>query len=67
MKEESSETSSQSEVDVLAGIKKQRTVVFSTDKDNAKLGYYKKVISGEVIFTPKNITALSPRSWTART
>ena len=54
VKEESSETSSQSEVDVLAGIKKQRTVVFSTDKDNAKLGYYKKVISGEVIFTPKN-------------
>lgn len=54
VKEESSETSSQSEVDVLAGIKKQRMIAFSTEKESAKLGYHKKVINGEVIFTPKN-------------
>ena len=53
VKEESSETSSQSEVDVLAGIKKQRMLAIATEKENAKLGYSKKVINGEVIFTPK--------------
>ena len=47
--EELSESSSQSDVDVLAGIQKRRTMAL----DIQKTGYQKKVINGEVIFTPK--------------
>ena len=47
--EEPSESSSQSDVDVLAGIQKRRTMAL----DIQKTGYQKKVINGEVIFTPK--------------
>ena len=54
VKEDSSETSSQSEVDVLAGIKKKGMMVLSSDKEKEKLGYFKKVINGEVIFTKKS-------------
>ena len=54
VKEESSETSSQSDIDVLAGIRKREMNILSSDKDKEKLGYYKKIINGEVIFTPKN-------------
>ena len=54
VKEDSSETSSQSEVDVLAGIKKKGMIVLSSDKDNEKLGYHKNVINSEVIFTKKS-------------
>jgi len=49
VKEDSSETSSQSDVDVLAGIKRQATMTFT----GAKSGYNKQIINGEVIFTPK--------------
>ena len=49
IKEESSEASSQSEVDILGGIQK-----FGISEQKYKnLGYSKKVINGEVIFTPK--------------
>ena len=54
VKEESSETSSQSDIDVLAGIRKKGLNIISYDKDNKNSGYYKKIINGEVIFTPKN-------------
>ena len=54
VKEETSESSSQSDVDVLAGIKKKGLLAFSSFKDNEKSGYYKKIINGEVIFTPKS-------------
>ena len=49
VKEDSSETSSQSDVDVLAGIKRQGTMTIT----GAKSGYNKQIINGEVIFTPK--------------
>ena len=49
VKEDSSETSSQSDVDVLAGIKRQATMTIT----GAKSGYNKQIINGEVIFTPK--------------
>ena len=49
VKEESSETSSQSDVDVLAGIQKKRTMSIT----GMKSGYNKQIINGEVIFTPK--------------
>ena len=54
VKEETSESSSQSDVDVLAGIKKKGLLAFASFKDNDKSGYYKKIINGEVIFTPKS-------------
>ena len=53
VKEESSETSSQSDVDVLAAIKKQGMLNYAGKLDSKSSGYYKKVINGEVIFTPK--------------
>ena len=52
IKEDSSETSSQSEVDVLAGIKKKMTL--ATEKQLSSSGFSKKVVNGEVIFTPRN-------------
>jgi len=54
VKEESSEASSQSDVDVLAGIKKKGILAFASGKDIEQSGYYRKVINGEVIFTPKS-------------
>ena len=50
IKEDSSITSSQSEVDVLAGIKKK----IATEKQLSSSGFSKKVVNWEVIFTPIN-------------
>ena len=54
--EESEDCSSQSEIDVLAGIRNRRIMMFSGDGQlkNSNYGYQKKEISGEVIFTPKS-------------
>ena len=54
--EESEESSSQSEIDVLAGIRNRRIAMFSGDGQlkETNYGYEKKEISGEVIFTPKS-------------
>ena len=49
--EESSETSSQSDIDVLAAIKRQKTMGISSQIEGG--GYHKQIINGEVIFTPK--------------
>lgn len=56
VKEESEESSSQSEIDVLAGIRNRRIAMFSGDGQlkETNYGYEKKEISGEVIFTPKS-------------
>ena len=54
VKEESSETSSQSEVDVLAGIKKKKMLAISSGKGLSTFGFKKNVLKGEVIFSPKN-------------
>ena len=54
VKDESSETSSQSEVDILGGIKKQQMLSVSSRRELATSGFKKKLINGEVIFTPKN-------------
>ena len=54
VKEEASETSSQSDVDVLAGIKRQSTIAISSGKVVSSAGFSKKVLNGEVIFTPNN-------------
>ena len=53
VKEDSSETSSQSDIDVLAAIKRQKMMGFSSEIEGGQSGYYKQVINGEVIFTPK--------------
>ena len=53
VKEESSETSSQSDIDVLAAIQRQKTMGISSQIEGGKIGYTKQVINGEVIFTPK--------------
>ena len=53
VKEDSSETSSQSDIDVLAAIQRQKTMGFSSEVEGGKIGYHKQVINGEVIFTPK--------------
>ena len=54
VKEESSETSSQSDVDILAGIKKKKMLAISSGKGLSTSGFNKKIINGEVIFSPKN-------------
>ena len=54
VKEDSSETSSQSDVDVLSGIKKKKMLMISSGKELTNSGFNKKVINGEVIFTPRN-------------
>ena len=51
--EDSSETSSQSDIDVLAAIKKHKTMAFSSGIESGSIGYHKQIINGEVIFTPK--------------
>jgi hypothetical protein len=53
VKEESSETSSQSDIDVLAAIQRQKTMGISSQIEGGKIGYTKQIINGEVIFTPK--------------
>jgi hypothetical protein len=54
--EESEESSSQSEIDVLAGIRNRKIMMSSGEEQLKKsnYGYEKKEINGEVIFTPKS-------------
>ena len=54
VKEESSETSSLSDIDILAGITRQGMMTISAEKNIKNMGYSKKVINGEVIFTKKS-------------
>ena len=53
VKEDSSEASSQSEVDVLSGIKKQAMLSVASRRELTSSGFKKKILNGEVIFTPK--------------
>ena len=53
VKEDTSETSSQSDVDILEGIKKQKIIGFTSDKEKTISGFKKKFLKSEVIFTPK--------------
>ena len=54
--EESEESSSQSEIDVLAGIRNRKIMMSYGDEQlkNSNYGYEKKEINGQVIFTPKS-------------
>ena len=54
VKEESSEASSQSDIDILGGIKKKGMLSFVSSGEAKNMGYHRKVINGEVIFTPKS-------------
>ena len=53
IKDDLSETSEQSDVDVLGGIQMRRTTAYSTGRLSSSSGYKTDVLSGEVIFTPK--------------
>ena len=53
IKEDLSETSEQSDVDVLEGIQTRRTIAFSSGRLSSSSGYKKEIIEGKVIFTPK--------------
>ena len=56
MKESESETSSLSEIDVLAGIRNRSLIgLGGADQELLKLnGYETKILNGEVVFTSKN-------------
>ena len=56
MKESESETSSLSEIDVLAGIRNRSVIgLGGAEQELLKLtGYETKVLNGEVVFTSKN-------------
>ena len=53
IKDDISETSEQSDVDVLEGIQMRRTIAYSSGRLSSSSGYRKNILNGEVIFTPK--------------
>ena len=59
VKEDSSETSEQSEIDILEGINIQRMMTLTKKRENSMAGFKKKLINGEVIFTPKGNLSLN--------
>ena len=53
--DESEESSSQSEIDVLAGIRKRKKIIVSGERGlKNNVGYERKVMGGEVTFIPKS-------------
>ena len=53
IKEDLSETSEQSDVDVLEGIQMRSTIAYSSGRLSSSSGYRKNILKGDVIFTPK--------------